>query len=325
MANPDDVQQIALDRTYLYPLDLLELLVDTIPRLIKSKAGLIDFFAEAGTPPDVLDVWRDKLVSDRRGINKFQITRSVLRALNQRLEEARPVRLEILRRIANSTDFSTCWDDDRDRAERLVRWVREIAGEKDARTWGPALEKSLRSAEARVNYHQRMTGVEERRRTLEGLKRDLYRVVSLADKARGPALAAALPRLFAHYGMPAAGPLIIAPDGGFGAFEVEGRSYVVELRWQTEPIGRREIGKHLVRVHNRTDGAGGVYISASGYTEAAVAECASALSSRPVVLCQAEELFLLLEFERDLVPFLRAKFRAAEVDRNPLLLHLGGR
>ncbi len=72
MANPDAVQQFALDSTYLYPLDLLELLVDTIPRLIKSKAGLIDFFAAAGTPPDVLEEWRVKLVSERRSIVSFR-------------------------------------------------------------------------------------------------------------------------------------------------------------------------------------------------------------------------------------------------------------
>ena len=322
MANPDAVRPFALDSTYLYPLDLLELLVDTIPRLIKSKAGLIDFFAAAGTPPEVLDEWRVKLKSDRRGISKFQITRSVLRALNERRDEARPVRLEILRCVANSKDFSTCWDDDRDRAERLVRWVRELAGEKDARTWDPALQKTLRWAEARGIYHQRITSVEERRRALQGLKRDLCRVVSLAEKGRGPALAAALPRLFEHFGMPAKDPFVVTPDGGFGAFDIEGRSYLVESRWQAEPIGRREIGEHLVRIHNRPDGAGGLYISASGYSEAALAECASALGSRPVVLCQAEELFLLLEFERDLTRFLRAKIRAAEVDRNPFLVHI---
>ena len=38
-----------LDRSYHYPPDVLELLVDTIPRLIKSKAGLLEFFEETGT------------------------------------------------------------------------------------------------------------------------------------------------------------------------------------------------------------------------------------------------------------------------------------
>src|SRR3954470_4610841 len=123
--NTRSARPVALDSSYLYPTDLLELLVDTIPRLIKSKAGLIEFFASAGTPPDILAGWRAKLEYNRQGTGKFHVTRAVLRELNRREDEGRPARLEILRRIANNKDFSTGWDDDRERAERLVHWVRE--------------------------------------------------------------------------------------------------------------------------------------------------------------------------------------------------------
>ena len=41
-------QKPALDRSYHYPLEVLELLVATIPRLIKTRAGILEFFAEAG-------------------------------------------------------------------------------------------------------------------------------------------------------------------------------------------------------------------------------------------------------------------------------------
>ena len=54
-----DLHSIA---SYHYPPDVLELLVDTIPRLIKSKAGLLDFFEQAGTPEELITEWRTKSI-----------------------------------------------------------------------------------------------------------------------------------------------------------------------------------------------------------------------------------------------------------------------
>ena len=72
----------ALDRSYHYPPDVLELLVDTIPRLIKSKAGLLEFFEQAGTPEELLAEWRTKLHKDRMSVSKYHLARGVLRGLN---------------------------------------------------------------------------------------------------------------------------------------------------------------------------------------------------------------------------------------------------
>ena len=89
----------ALDRSYHYPPDVLELLVDTIPRLIKSKAGLLDFFEQAGTPEELLAEWRTKLHKDRMSVSKYHLAR-VLRGLNALGDEARPVRHQVLSRLA---------------------------------------------------------------------------------------------------------------------------------------------------------------------------------------------------------------------------------
>ena len=149
-----------LDSSYRYPHELLELLVDTLPRLVRSKTRLIDFFEDAGTPAELLAGWRARVEADRQGVNKYHITRSVLRALNELEDRARPVRREILRRIATSKDFSACWDDDREKARTLVGWVREVASDKDARTWGDSLEEAFRRRQAIANYERRLRSVE---------------------------------------------------------------------------------------------------------------------------------------------------------------------
>jgi hypothetical protein len=65
------------------PPDLLELLTDTIPALFKSKQAVIDFFQGAGAPAALLSSWRHQLRTDRDSVRKHEITRDVLRALNE--------------------------------------------------------------------------------------------------------------------------------------------------------------------------------------------------------------------------------------------------
>ena len=307
-----------LDSSYRYPHELLELLVDTLPRLVRSKTGLIDFFEDAGTPGELLAGWRAGVEADRHGVNKYHITRSVLRSLNELEDRARPVRREILRRIATSKDFSACWDDDREKAETLVAWVREVASDKDARTWGVSLEETFRSRQAIASYERRLESVESRRRALEELKRDVYRVFGLPEKCRGPALAAALPRLFEHFGVPARGPFVITSAGGSGPVDFQGQAYLVEMRWQAGPVDAREIADHFVRVYGRPELAG-LFISASGFTPGAIAECVHALEERTCLLCELEELIGVLDAGADLAELLARKILAARRQRNPLV------
>jgi hypothetical protein len=62
----------------------------------------------------------------------------------------------------------------------------------------------------------------------------------------------------------------------------------------------------------------GLFISTSSYTAAAVKQYADALGTKVVVLAETAELLLLLEQEGNLAEWLRAKTRAAKVDRIPL-------
>jgi hypothetical protein len=307
-----------LDSSYRYPHELLELLVDTLPRLVRSKARLIDFFEDAGTPAELLAGWRARVEADRQGVNKFHITRAVLRSLNELDDRARPARREILRRVATSKDFSACWDDDREKAETLVGWVREVASDKDARTWGDSLEEAFRRRQATANYERRLRSVERERRALEELKRGVYRVFALPEKVRGPALAAALPRLFEHFGIPARGPFVITPGGGSGPVDFEGRTYLVELRWQSGPVDAQDIAGHFVRVYSRPELAG-LFISASGFTPEAIAQCVRALEERTCLLCELEELIGVLDADADMSELLARKVLAARGQKNPLV------
>ena len=75
---------------------------------------------------------------------------------------------------------------------------------------------------------------------------------------------------------------------------------------------------HLVSIYSRSD-VRGVFISSSGYTEAALIDCGHALQQKVIVLCHTEELVMLLERDKDMKQLLRAKVRAAQIDRIPFI------
>ena len=73
-----------------------------------------------------------------------------------------------------------------------------------------------------------------------------------------------------------------------GVVELKGL-FLAEMKWEAEPLGRDKIASHLVRVFNRSL-AGGLFISYSGYTPAAIQDCKDALREKAIVLCELAEL-----------------------------------
>ena len=62
----------------------------------------------------------------------------------------------------------------------------------------------------------------------------------------------------------------------------------------------------------------GIIISESGYTGPAISTCKDALKDIVIVLCKLEEIVMLLEHEKDLKAFFKAKINAAMIDKNPM-------
>src|SRR5512135_394070 len=315
----------ALDRSYHYPPDVLELLVDTIPRLIKTKAGLLDFFEETGAPRELIAEWRAKLSRDRMGVSKYHLARGLLRGLNALGDEARPVRHQVLRRLARHGDFSAGWEDDRGRAEELVSRIRELAGETDAGTWHAACQEALTRQAAIATYHARLKHIEDCREARDALKRDLYQAFRVTQPTeRRAVLSTALSRLFTCHGITTRQAPVV-PEGSEAAvlIDFDGAPYLVELRWSDKPLDFKQLGPHLVTLYGCPE-LRGVFISSSGFTDHAVRDLSSILPERPCVLCHLEEIVLLIEQGRDLKQLLRAKIRAAETEQMPFLRVSGG-
>jgi hypothetical protein len=314
----------AADPAFHYPPDLLNLLVEAIPRLCRSKLDVLLFFRGGGVPLRVTADLTRQVDQDRDSITKFQIVRTVLTRLNTKGDAALRERREILRRVTQWEDFSTCWEADRMEAMGLVGQIRHIVNVHDSFT-RMSLEREV-DRQARLEEHRtRQAQVQERRTRLQEVQRNLFALFAERDAhKRGKALEGVLNNLFKHSeilvreaftlrGWNAEG-VIEQIDG---VVEIDGEVYLVEMKWLKDRADKGDVSEQLVRVFSRSD-ARGIIVSASGFTNPAVTTCREALHHRVVVLCELEEFVRLLEQERGLREVLKAKINAAIIDKNPL-------
>lgn len=311
-----------MDTEYHYPPDLFQLLIDVIPRLFRSKQDVFRFFRGAGVNRSMVSDLEAQLAKDRESINKFDIARTVLSRLNEAGDRALRERREVLKRVCEFEDFSTCWPNDRLEAQGLVSRIQKVVNVKDSFT----RMKLERDAEVRIHreaQRNRDEEVRQRRQLLEDIRQELFSLFTMNDAhERGRLLEKVLNRLFK-----ASGILLreefrrVSDKVGVveqidGIIELRGRIYLVEMKWLKEPVGKGDVSEHLVRVFNRS-AVGGIFISYSEYTAPAIETCKESLSQVLVVLCKLQEFVLLLEREMSLEEFLKAKIDGSIIDKRP--------
>ena len=102
-----------------------------------------------------------------------------------------------------------------------------------------------------------------------------------------------------------------------GAVEIDGGLYLVEMKWWNKPVDVEAVSHHISRLFGRA-GVNGIFIAEPGFTKAAVTTCREALRDKLLILCELQEIVFLLDQEKPLKEFLKAKIRAAGLQKNPL-------
>lgn len=314
---------------YHYPPELLKLLTDTIPLLCPSKKDVLLFFRGAGVPESLMADFEQRIATDRRSVTKFEIAREVLVRLNEKGETTLRERREVLKRVVEYEDYSTCWPTDQLKAKGLVAEIRRVVNVKDS--FGRMRMEQEAERKRRLDEEKKKAiARQESQSAFDKVKKDLYALFGEANpQRRGKNLEDVLNRPFKT-----AGILIresftrVAPNGeGIieqidGVVELDGEIYLVEMKWWDKPLGTGEVSQHLVRLFTRNC-ARGILVSYSGYTEPAITICKDALARMVVALCNLHEVVQLLDREDDLSEFLRKKIRAAVIDKNPHYLVYG--
>jgi restriction system protein len=320
----DDFEtQAPIDITYHYPPELLELLCDAVPVLFRSKQGVIDFFVGAGVPNKLLGDWKLKLKQDRDSVRKHELARSVVCRLNDAGEPALALRREVLKRISEFDDFSSCWDNDRLKAQGLVAQIQKLVNVKDSFT-RMNLERERERKEHQAAYTASLQAKQKEGQERAAIKDALYKLFTEPNPyKRGKQLEAVLNRLFAFAGFLVREAFTIKGDEGQGiveqidgAVEIEGMLYLVEMKWWDTAIGRQELAPHLVSVYGRGN-VGGIFISYSGFSPAAIEDAKTGLSQKIFVLTELQEIIQVIDRDSDLKAFFKEKIHRAKTDRNP--------
>lgn len=310
------------DEAFHYPPDVLDLLVDTVPLLVRGKRDVVLFFRACGVPRSLLADLETR-VTNRDTISKYEIARTVLTRLNERGDSMLRQRREVIRRVVEFEDFSTCWPDDQLKAKGLVAEVSRIVGTKDAFT--RMADERAREADHRREARQQLElEREERTKRRDDIRRRLFGLFALDDpKQRGALLERILNELFDHFGILVTEAFTRTGDEGEGIVEqvdgvvnLDGHLYLVEVKWKKEPLGVDDVSRHLVRTFTREQSRA-IVISASGYTDPAISTCKDALARAVVVLCTLEEMVTALDGGGDVKEMLRSKVEAAILRRSP--------
>jgi restriction system protein len=315
--------QTELDTSYHYPPELLELLCDAVPALFRSKQGVIDFFVGAGVPDKLLGDWKLKLKQDKANVKKHEIARSALCRLNDAGEPALAFRREVIKRISEFDDFSSCWENDRYKAQGLVAQIQKLVNVKDSFT-RINLERERERKQRQAVY---TAGVQEKQKEAQeraAIKDSLYKLFSETDPhRRGKRLEGVLNSLFSFAGFLIREAFVLKGAAGQGiieqidgAVEIDGVLYLVEMKWWDKPIGRQEIAPHFVSVYGRGD-VGGIFISYSGFSPAAIEDAKIGLAQKVFVLTELQEIIQVIDREAELRAFFKEKINRAKSDRNP--------
>lgn len=304
--------------------DFLELLVETIPRLVRAKKHVLLFFQGAGVSPAMMIDLDADLRRDKDSHSKFDLARTVIVRLNEAGDAALAARREVVRRVVEFEDFSACWDNDKLPAQGLVAKVRQLVNVKDSFS-RMNIEREREQEKAREERDRDLQAKRQRQDNIEQVKGELFALFGETDPhKRGIAFEGVLNRLFAAVGILVRESFTVKLNGAGvveqidGAVELDGHLYLVEVKWWKDPLGVGETAPHLVRLFSR-DGARGLFISATGFTEPAIIQYREALRQRVTVLATLEEIVAALNAQADLVELLRRKIKSAVLEKEPLV------
>lgn len=307
---------------YHFAPDFLSLLVDTIPRLNKGKADVMVFFRGAGVSTQYLDDLDADLKRNKASHNKYDLARTVLIRLNEAGDATLAARREVVRRIVHFEDFTRCWEADVLQAKGLVSEVQRLVNVKDSFT-RMNQERERERSTIRAAVEADIAAKRNWQNNLDSIKAELFGLFGEVDaNKRGKALEGVLNRLFSFYGISVREAFTVRhDDAGIveqidGAIDLGGHLYLVEMKWHKDPLGVDKTSQHLVRVFSR-DGARGLFISASGYSQPSIAQYIEALGKKVVVMVTLEEIVKILNQSGDLKAVLDLKVQAAILDKKP--------
>ena len=229
--------------------------------------------------------------------------------------------IRIMSAVCQVTDFShLCKLEDgqskaRD-AENAVQALRtQFAGHQHLEEEAHNAEKRRRDAHAKV---MQVNAVQQR---LEDFKATFFQLIESENaRQRGFSLEKVIKGLFDLFDLDPKASFKITGEQIDGAFSFEGTDYLLEAKWQSEPVPAKDLDSLAGKLSRKLENTLGLFLSINGFSEDAIKAHAS--GRRLIILMDGSDLMAVLEGRIDLVQLLLRKRRhAAETGNIYLRIH----
>ncbi|MCG7861595.1 MAG: hypothetical protein JAZ18_04290 [Candidatus Thiodiazotropha endolucinida] len=234
-------------------------------------------------------------------------------AMNEEVYQRDLIRL--MSEASNVTDFSHLkkLEDGNKKAkeaEAAVEALRaQLKGHQDIE------EEQKKSEERRKNAHKKLMQVNAVQEELDKLKTEFYLLVSSDNpQQRGYSLEKVLKGLFGLFDLDPKASFKITGEQIDGAFSFEGTDYLLEAKWQQEPVAAKDLDGMAGKLSRKLENTLGLFLSVNGFSEDAVKVHSS--GRRLVILMDGSDLMAVLEGRIDLVQLLLRKRRKASETGN---------
>ncbi|WP_195612681.1 restriction endonuclease [[Clostridium] symbiosum] len=312
-----------MDTYFHFPPDLFNILVDTIPRLNKTKKDLLLFFQNVGVPSTYLQPYYLLLNTNRSQFKKFDVTREVLATLNEQTEKMLGVRRKLLQRIVEFDSFETCYPNDKDRAKANVSDIQKIVKLKDTVT---KYENYLsREQSEKIQEKQKVVDkLCQSRKHFVDLEQRFAQLFSIQNpQERGKKLEQVLNDIFMYFKIGIKEDFVIYDDETGknceqidGVVEINHYLTLVEMKWEKEPLGVDKVGRFMSRLLVRKN-VDGIIVSYASFTETAILTAKEALSISVLALVDLKDIYDVLNQKKDLEDFFSELIKNVKLYKNP--------
>lgn len=212
--------------------------------------------------------------------------------------------------VSNMTDFSHLkrWDDSAikiSKAEESVKRLREFAhGYFKVEEEKRALEKR------RKKTQEHLRSLKTNQEQVEYLKQEFFQLTMESNhQKRGRQLEGFLNKLFTLYDLNPKKSFSLADEQIDGAFTFENSDYLLEAKWQKDPVETGDLKKFAGTLNDKLKNTLGLFISIDGFTEGA--RNFKGTNARTMILMDGMDLNLVLDQRIDLHHLLYRKRRHA--------------
>lgn len=218
--------------------------------------------------------------------------------------------LKLMVDVANIQDFGHLarLDDGRSKAEQARAAVEALRDQ--ISSLHTFLEEERNIEWRRQEAVERKARVDAVQQMLQELTLEYYNLLVSTDaQGRGYKLEKILRRLFDVFDLDPRASFKVTGEQIDGAFTFESTDYLLEAKWQKEPVRAADLDSLAGKLTRKLDNTLGLYLAINGYSEDGVNAHSS--GRRLILLMDGSDIMSVLEGRIDLVQLLLRKRRAA--------------